>query len=135
MVRPVNQHDCVLLPEGLDNLSDIADLIELDLENSFLTLDSGFDSDYNKRLIRAMKMIPVIMPNRRSEKNQEKINKMYEDFNETIYNERYKIERCFAWQDKYRKLVIRYERLECTHNGFKYLAYSMINLRGFLNGN
>lgn len=135
MVRPVNQHDCVLLSEGLDNLQDIADLVGLDLENSCITLDSGFDSDYNKRLIRAMRMMPIIKPNKRGEKNQEKINKMYEDFNETIYNERYKIERCFAWQDKYRKLVIRYEKLESTHNGFKYLAYSMINLRIFFNGN
>lgn len=80
-------------------------------------------------------MIPAIKPNKRGEKNQEKINKMYEDFNENIYNERYKIERCFAWQDTYRKLVIRYEKLESTHNGFKYLAYSMINLRVFFNGN
>lgn len=135
MVRPVNQHDCVLLPEGLDSLQDVADLVGLDLENSFITLDSGFDSGYNKRLIRAIKMIPVIKPNKRGEKNQEKINKMYEDFNENIYKERYKIERCFAWQDKYRRLVIRYEKLESTHNGFKYLAYSMINLRIFFNGN
>lgn len=127
MVRHVNNHDCVVLPEGLDNLSDIADLIGLDLENSYITLDSGFDSSYNKRLIRAMKMTPVIKPNKRSEQNQEKINKMYEYFNETIYNERYKIERCFAWQDTYRKLVIRYEKLECTHSGFKCLAYSLIN--------
>ena len=34
-----------------------------------------------------------------------------------------------GWEDIYRKLVIRYERLQCTHLGFKYLAYSMINLR------
>lgn len=125
MVKPVNQHDCLLLPESIDNLANIADLLGLDLENSHITLDSGFDSDYNKRLIRAIKMIPVIKPNKRGEKNQEKINAMYEDFNENIYKERYRIERTFAWQDTYRKLVIRYEKLESTHNGFKYLAYSI----------
>jgi hypothetical protein len=32
-------------------------------------------------------------------------------------------------------LVIRYEKLECTHNGFKYLAYSVMNLRGFMRVN
>jgi transposase len=59
---------------------------------------------------------------------------MYENFNEEIYKERFKIERTFAWQDTYRKLVIRYEKLECTHLGFKHLAYTMINLRQMLNG-
>jgi hypothetical protein len=124
-----------LLPESLDNLADIADLLDLNLENSYITLDSGFDSDYNKWKIRMMKMIPVIKPNRRGAKSREKLEMLYENFNENIYKERYRIERTFAWQDKYRKLVIRYEKLECTHNGFKYLAYSMINFRQTFNRN
>jgi transposase len=53
---------------------------------------------------------------------------MFEEVQE-IYQERYKIERCFAWEDSYRKLVIRYETLQCTFMGFRYLAYSMVNLR------
>ncbi|MBI5222099.1 MAG: transposase [Candidatus Magasanikbacteria bacterium] len=60
---------------------------------------------------------------------------MYDDFNDEIYKERFKIERTFAWQDTYRKLVTRYERLESIHNGFKYLAYSMVNLRVFVKEN
>lgn len=124
-----------MLPESLDNLEDIADLLDLNLENSYLTLDSGFDANYNKWRIESMKMVPVIKPNRRGIKNQEKLEMLYENFNEDIYNERHKIECCFAWQDTYRKLVIRYEKLECTHNGFKYLAYSIMNLRGFMRVN
>ncbi|MBI4812602.1 transposase, partial [Candidatus Falkowbacteria bacterium] len=46
-----------------------------------------------------------------------------------IYKERRRIERNFAWKTKYRKLVTRYEKLRCTHLGFRYIAYAMINSR------
>jgi hypothetical protein len=110
---------------------DLANLIGLDLEGTYLNLDSGFDSKYNKMIITEQKMIPNIKVNSRNTKDRNKLYKRYDDFNEQIYKQRFYIERTFAWQDKYRKLVTRYEKLECTHNGFKYLAYSMINLRVF----
>jgi len=78
-------------------------------------------------------LIPVIKPNPRGIKDHTKLEQLYQDFDETIYKERYKLERTFAWQDTYRKLVIRYEKLQATHLGFKYLAYSMINFRSFFN--
>lgn len=131
-VRSVNNHDSVLLPESIHGLADFASLISMDLTDSYLTLDSGFDSDYNRQLIQSYGMIPVIKPNRRGTKDELKIEKMYNNFKDKIYKERFKIERVFAWQDTYRKLVIRYEKLEATHNGFKYLAYAMINLRVFI---
>lgn len=131
MVRPVNNHDSILLPDCIDALTDFASLISLDLTGAYLTLDSGFDSEHNKWLVRSHGMIPVIKPNRRGTKDEAKIEKMYDDFNEPIYQERFKIERTFAWQDTYRKLVIRYEKLEATHTGFKYLAYAIMNLRVF----
>ena len=131
----MNQHDTILLPESLDHLADMADLIGFDLKGSYLTLDPGFWSAYNRRKIRQIKMFPVIKPNRGSTMDEKKLELMYANFNETIYKERYRIERTFAWQDTYRKLVIRYETLEATHNGLKYLAYSMINLRVMFGGN
>ncbi|MBI4975400.1 transposase [Candidatus Peregrinibacteria bacterium] len=135
VVRPVNEHDSILLPEGIDNLTDFAECIGLDLTGAYFTLDSGFDSSYNKWLIHYHGMIPVIKPNRRGTKDEKKLKMMYEDFSEPIYKKRFIIERTFAWQDTYRKLTIRYEKLESTHNGFKYLAYSVMNLRVFFGGN
>jgi hypothetical protein len=132
VVRPVNCYDGNLLSESLDELTDMADLLGLDLENSYLTLDSGFDSEYNKWKIKSIKMIPVIKPNRRGIKKEEKLEELYNNFNDNIYKERFKIERTFAWQDTYRKLSMRYEKLECIHTGFRYLAYSVMNLRGFM---
>lgn len=75
-----------------------------------------------------------ILSNCRKTSNPSKLEAMADmiEADQEIYKQRYKIERCFAWEDVYRKLVIRYERLQCTHLGFKYLAYSMINLRWFI---
>lgn len=132
VVRPVNENDISLLPESVDGLADFASLIGLDLTGSYVTLDSGFDSEYNKWLIRFHNMIPVIKPNRRGTKDEEKLEKIFADFNEPIYQKRFTIERTFAWQDTYRKLSVSYERLEATRLGFKYLGYSLMNLRVFL---
>lgn len=132
VVRAVNHHDTVLLPDSIDYLADFAHLISLDLTDSYLTLDSGFDSDYNKSLIRSHGMTPVIKPNRRGTKDETKLATMYADFNEPIYKLRFTVERTFAWQDVYRRVATTYDRLEATRLGFKYLAYAMINLRCFV---
>lgn len=130
-VRPVNQHDSILFPESLEKLIEVADLLCLNIINSYLTLDSGFDSESHKALISYQNLIPVIKPNPRNH-NDEKRYALLDDFEgiKDIYIERIKVERCFAWKNKYRKLVIRYEKLQCTHMGFRYLAYSMVNFRG-----
>lgn len=39
------------------------------------------------------------------------------------------IERVFAWENKFRRLLLRFERLSPLHYGLKTLAYTMINLR------
>ncbi len=100
-------------------------------ENPGLTADSGFDSEANKNQIIANGFNPIIKPNLRGLKDRERINRILDGFEEKkdIYKERYKIERCYAWEDKYRRVVIRYERLQSTAMGFRYLAYSMVNFR------
>jgi len=137
IVRPVNIHDTRLFDRSFTELLELADFLCLDLNQSFLTLDTGFDDEKNKGLIQSAGLIPVIKPNMRGLKDREKIFAKLDEFNEvkTIYQERYKIERCFAWEDSYRKVVIRYETLQCTFMGFRYLAYSMINFRDIFGGN
>lgn len=131
VVRPVNVHDSKLFYESFCNLLELADLLELDIGNSYFTLDSGFDNLETKSEILFRDMIPVIKPNLRGLKDREKINKILDAFEplEHIYKERHNIERCFAWEDTYRKLVIRYEKRQDTFMGFRYLAFSMINFR------
>jgi hypothetical protein len=135
-VRPVNEHDNLPFPESLEKLMETVELLHLDVFNSYLTLDSGFDSEDNKVLISWQNLIPVIKPNPRNS-GREKRYSMLDEFEEAkhIYNERIKIERCFAWKTKYRKLVIRYEKLQCIHMGFRYLAYAMVNSRSIFGKN
>ena len=111
-------------------------MLRLNIFNAYLTLDSGFDSESNKVLISYQNLIPAIKPNPRNA-GREKRYAMLDEFEEVknIYTERIKIERCFAWKHKYRKLVTRYEKLQCTHLGFRYLAYSMVNYRSVINKN
>lgn len=111
-------------------------MLELEITDSFLTLDPAFDSEGAEEEVEMHNLIPVIKPNPRSSKKEETLHAQFEKFDEVkqIYKERYKVERSFAWEDAYRKLGTRYERLMETHQGFKFLAYSMINLRWFVKG-
>lgn len=126
---PVNETDMTILPDAFDKLMLTAQHCDLDLSGSFLNLDSGFDSKDNKDKIKEHRLIPNIYPNKRNTKNPEKIKALFTGFRKDIYNERFKIERSWAWEDTYRKLVIRYEKLAIIHLGFQNLAFSLINLR------
>jgi hypothetical protein len=134
-VRPVNIHDIRLFEKSFENLLETADDLNLDITGTYLTLDSGFDSARNKVLIREAEMIPAIKPNIGARKDRRKIYAILDAFEplKPIYKERVNIERCFAWEDSYRKMVVRYEKLQCTFMGFRYLAYSMINFRNIFN--
>jgi transposase len=68
----------------------------------------------------------------RGEKREDVINERLDAFDEKTYKERYRVERTFAWEDSYRKLAQCYEILEATRLGFKYLAFSMMNLKEYL---
>jgi hypothetical protein len=53
-------------------------------------------------------------------------------FDEAIFEERFRtIERVFAWEDKFRRLLLRFERISQMHYALKTLAYTMINLRHY----
>lgn len=130
-VNPVNVSDTVLFDRSFTNLLEIADELHWNLKKSFITLDAGFYSDFNRGIIRYAGMVPVIRPNPGRTKDPQKLEMMWNNFLpvEHIYKERYRIERCFAWEDTYRKLAVRYEKRQDTFMGFRYLGYSMINFR------
>ena len=76
VAEPVNVHDSKLFYESFSNLLELAELLELDIKNSYLTLDSGFDNFETKNEILFRELIPVVKPNLRRLKNQKKINKI-----------------------------------------------------------
>jgi hypothetical protein len=75
-------------------------------------------------------MIPNIPENSRKRKEAKRGRKRH--FDEAIFEERFRtIERVFAWEDKFRRLLLRFERLSEVHCALKTLAYTMINLRHY----
>ena len=52
-------------------------------------------------------------------------------FNAAIHALRMRVERTFAWEDKFKRLLLRFERIQQRHYGMKLLAYTLINLRKF----
>jgi len=119
------------LPESLENLTDAVTRAGIDLFGSFLTLDSIFYGNRNHHIIEAAGMIPVIKPNHRNTQNPIIIKEREDLFAELapIYRLRFPVERTFAWEDKYRRLVVRYEKKQQIAHGWRLLAASLVNFR------
>ena len=119
----------VLLPEGLKALKKVAQEVGLDLRGAYLNLDGGFDSAHNRTCIFNAGMIPNIKENPRNRKTTKRGRKRL--FNETIHALRMRVERTFAWEDKFKRLLLRFERIQQRHYGMKLMAYTLMNLREF----
>jgi hypothetical protein len=128
-VVPVNETDMVLLPEGLNALKRVAKMVGLNLGGAYLHLDSGFDSTYNRKMIFNAGMIPNIKENPRNRKRTKRGRKRF--FNAAIHALRTRVDRTFAWEDKFKRLLLRFERIQQRHYGMKLLAYTLINMREF----
>src|SRR5207253_6607299 len=125
-VAPVNETDMVLLPDGLKALKQVAKEVGLDLRGAYLNLDGGFDSTRNRKCIFNAGMIPNIKENPRNRKGTKRGRKRL--FNEAIHALRMRVERTFAWEDKFKRLLLRFERIQQRHYGTKLLAYTLIHM-------
>jgi len=128
-VAPVNEADMVLLPQGLQALKKVAKEIGVDLSGAYLNLDGGFASARNRKMIFNAGMIPNITENPRHRKTTKRGRKRL--FNAAIHALRAQVERTFAWEDTFKRLLLRFERIQQRHYGMKLMAYTLINLRAF----
>jgi transposase len=127
---PGNRNESPLLREALPRLNQIARVIGMDLQGSTVSLDGAYDCRADRKAIFNRDMIPNIPENPRGRKTPKRGRKLH--FNPDIFEERFwTIERVFAWEDKFRRLLLRFERLSPVHYAFKTLAYTMINLRHY----
>ena len=119
----------VLLPKGLHALKQVAKQVGLDLRGAYLNLDGGFDSIANRKCIFNAGLRPNIPDNPRNRQHTKRGRKRL--FNAAIHALRTQVERTFAWEDKFKRLLLRFERIQQRHYGMKVMAYSLINLRAF----
>jgi hypothetical protein len=111
-------------------LTCIADAVGNDLRGSTVSLDVVYLSKANRKAIFNRAMVPNINENPRNRMATKRGPKRL--FSAAIYKERFRtIERVFAWEDKFRRVLVRYEVIRDVHYAFKTLAYTMINMRHF----
>jgi transposase len=125
-----NRNESPLLRDALPKLTRMASAIGLNLQGSTMSLDGVYDCRENRKAIFNRNMVPNIPENPRNRKQTKRGRKRH--FDPAIFEERFRtIERVFAWEDKFRRLLLRFERLSHLHYALKTLAYTMINLRHY----
>lgn len=130
VTAPGNHNESPLLREALPELTRIAREVGIDLQGSIVSLDGVYDCRANRKAIFNRGMVPNINPTPRGRKQPKRGRKPI--FDPAIFEERFRtIERVFAWEDKFRRLLLRFERISGLHYAFKTLAYTMINLRHY----
>jgi transposase len=128
-VAPVNETDRVLFPEGLKALQRVAKEVGLDLRSASLNLEGGFDSAHHRQCLFTAGLLSHIPETPRNRKTVKRGRKRL--FNAAIHALRMRVERTLAWEDKCKRLLLRFERLQQRHYGMKLMAYTLINLRAF----
>jgi len=130
---PGNRNESPLLREALPQVTRIARELGIDPQGTIVSLDGVYDCRANRKAIFNRGMIPNINANPRGRKTPKPGRKPL--FDPAIFEERFStIERVFGWEDKFRRLLLRFGRLSQLHYAFKTLAYTMINLRHFCRG-
>jgi len=130
VTAPGNRNESPLLRNALPQVTRIAKAVGFNLKKTIVSLDGVYDCRANRKAIFNRDMVPNINENRRGRKTQKPGPKRL--FVPAIFQERFRtIERVFAWEDKFKRLLLRFERISELHYALKTLAYTMINLRHF----
>ena len=130
VTAPGNLNESPLLRKVLPQVNRIAKVVGFNLDKTIVSLDGVYDSRANRKAIFNRGMVPNIQENRRGRKTPKPGPKRI--FVPAIFKERFRtIERVFAWEDKFKRLLLRFERISGLHYALKSLAYTMIDLRHF----
>lgn len=99
----------------------------LTIRGAYFNADAAFDTKEARKVCFNHGLIPNIAYNKRNRKQAKRGRKRL--FNPNVYKRRFISERSFAWIDKFRALLIRFDHKDAYFLGGHYLAFAMINLR------
>lgn len=102
----------------------------LRLKSAYFNADMAFDTRDARKTCFNYGLIPNIPENPRNRQQPKRGRKRL--FNAQVYAGRFCAERTFAWVDKFKRLLIRFERYDACFLGAHYLAFALINLRHVL---
>jgi len=125
-----NHNDSYQIVERLKQLLSQVRALNIPLAGAYFNADSSFDTKAVRKLLWNRRLRPNIPENKRNRKRPKRGRKRL--FNPEIYKKRFASERTFAWIDKFRRLLIRFERKSVYFLGFHLIAYTLINLRELL---
>ena len=122
-----NHNDAFNLKPHLQTAFKSMKRLGLNITGAFFNADSAFDTRDARRVCFNHGVIPNIAENRRNRKTPKRGRKRL--FNAEVYKQRFTNERSFAWVDKFRALLIRFDRKDANFLGAHHIAFAMINLR------
>ena len=125
-----NHNDSFDLTNRLKDLFQQLDRLELGYTDAYFNADSAFDTKEARKLLWNRGVRPNIPENKRNRKRTKRGRKRH--FDSAVYKKRFVMERTFAWIDKFKRLLIRFERKKVYFLGFHLLAFTLINLRDVL---
>lgn len=129
-IATVNQSDMVQLPDALKDLKTTCRRCGINIPpKTPLNLDAGFDSRKNRKIVWNAGLKPNIKENPRNRKTVKRGRKRF--FDQDLYAHRFKCERTFAWQDKFKRIIFQHEWYRHLALGFNLLAFALINFRHF----
>ena len=134
VAAPGNHNESPLLRDGLPIVTRVAGSVGIDLHGTIVSPDGVYDCGQNRKAIFNRGMVPNINININANPRGRKFTKRGRKplFTADIFKERFNtIERVFGSEDKFCRLLLRFELLSRLHYAFKTLAYTMINLRHF----
>jgi transposase len=124
---PGNHNDSFNLTPALARSFKAVKRLGLSLTGAFFNADAGFDVHSARKVCFNHGLIPNIPENIRNRKKAKPGPKRF--FNQEVYKHRFVAERSFAWQDKFRHLLIRFDRKDVYFLGATFIAFAMVNLR------
>ena len=125
-----NHNDAFNLKEHLQTAFKWMKRLGLGIRGAYFNADSAFDTKSARKVCFNHGLIPNIAENKRNRKYPKRGRKRL--FNPDIYKHRFSNERSFAWIDKFRALLVRFDRKDVYFMGGHYIAFAMVNLRHVL---
>ena len=104
--------------------------LELEISGAFFNADKAFDTKEARKTCFNHGVIPNMVENIRNHKVTKRGRKRL--FDAEVYKRRFTCERTFAWVDKFKALLIRFDRKDAFFLGAHFIVFAMINLRHVL---
>ena len=98
---------------------------------AYFNTDIAFETKAARKTCFNHDLIPNIDKNKRNRKGVKRGRKRL--FNAEVYKHRFTSERTFAWIDKFRALLLRFDRRDAYFLGAHFIVFALINLRHVLN--